>query len=267
MLDLNKYPAINLELADFDVSKIPVLQQKLQQQLIAIRIYGFTGTGKGSLSKVLNQELGIPYFESSSILRGATYICLEEGIEPKPENIAEIYSKFTVEPTPNQSLQIYYRGDIIPVGELKSAKVDALVPTLAKYRSIFYEMYYKAITSPKSSIILDGRGYNTPYISALAGQGYKLVYIFLDCSTQVRANRYLEARNPNWQDLKLEEKTELLNAFQIGVVERDEKDMEIWETQNIGIIHPETGYIDTSEMTFQEVKETALDFVYRSLGL
>lgn len=243
---------------------------------VIIRVFGFAGSGKGTLSSSLATILQIPNVESSFIFRGLTYLYLELGLESSFENSQKIFELLTCIPGESGELEVYYKDQKISKEVLKTPVIDQKVATYASVdynRELYYDKLIVFLQLIQNSCILDGRGANTKYIKVMESLGRKIVRIFLDASDTVKAQRYYSARIAKLMlaDSAFhegeKERQLILEEFKSGIVKRNEQDFATWINLDMGVITPDTVILDTTEMTPEEANQTAIKYIGTKLGL
>ena len=253
--------------------KTKLLRDSLNNTTV-IRVFGFAGTGKGTLSTELSKNLQLPNVESSLIWRGITWVYQDLGLNLSKENSDFVLSQMKVVPGKNKEILIEYKGQVVPRSDLKSQLVDSNV---AKYaaepylRDCYGRLLFEFVKSIKSSCILDGRGASPNYIQNLESGGFTIVRIFLDSSDEVKWTRYhgdylrkQKLKDVNFS-LDSEGEAKLYQEFYNGVVLRNKRDLQTWEELNMGVITDDSVVLDTSDMGVEVMTETALDYLYNRI--
>jgi cytidylate kinase len=264
------------------LKKESITEQQLQQLIqnfpsnVILRVFGFAGTGKGSLSAQLSNTLFIPNVESSLIWRGITWVYEDLGLELNIENSDIVLSKIEVVSGDKKDIRIRYKNELLERSVLKSALVDSKVSKYAAdsyLRDKFYILLADFLKNLNASCVLDGRGAYPPYIIEAEKSGIKVIRLLLDASEEEMSHRYYAAyvakqksKNPDYVETE-EEKQKMMLDFKQGISARNQQDWETWHKLNLGIITPETAVIDTTGLSIDEVTMTALSFVNRELGM
>lgn len=274
MLSFQPEAGIQVPKKTLNQNQITSFQQTFPQDII-IRICGFAGAGKGTLSKQLANILHIPNIESSLILRGITYGFVTLDLSFSKENTQKVLEKLNVNQDSEGNLIIAFNNQVLTKTELRSPEVDksvAYFSSLPEIREEYYKLLGKCISNSSTSCILDGRGVYPPYIKAAREAGKCVVLIFLDCSNQVKADRFIAAyavekqkTDPNFI-LSSEEKERIYNQYVETYDKRNQQDYETWINLDIGVTTEDTGIIDTSDMTVEEVTHTALSFIQEQIS-
>lgn len=265
MIDLSPYPN--------NIGKI--LQPKPDQfklgQKTIVRIFGLAGAGKGTLAKQLVDYYNIDNLETSYILRSATYIYLQLELEFNNDNTTKVFQQIEIT-FENKKLSFIWKKDLftkiqLTDLELRSNMVQEKVAILSG-NPLFRAQYYERINYILNHlicrpVILDGRGSNTPYLNQAENDGFKVIRIFLWADTQSSFERYKIAYKQRsqiniWSDND-EFKCKL--EFKTNIADRNLQDYQNAVSNNLGLLTPDTGIIDTSDLTPIQVLQVAVDFI------
>jgi len=262
-----------LEKATFSQDQLESLKNNLSKKVI-IRVYGLAGVGKGTLSESLAKSLQIPNLESSMILRIATFGYLKLGLELSDLNTQKVFEKIDIKVVDN-SLEFYFENKFVDRKSLKNPVIDKNVTDFSsdlfvrqKFDDTLDNLVQKVF---KTAVVADGRGAFEPYLLKAEKSGFKIIRVLLDSSDEIKAKRYYrgfikseKAKNPDF-DEKVINKQEFLKEFEKTVVQRNQKDITNILDKKIGLISKDSGLIETSNLSPQEVLETTLDFIAKSL--
>lgn len=260
---------IHLSKNSLTFDQIENIKSSLPKNVI-VRIFGFAGAGKGTLSQILSSYLSIPNVESSLIWRAATHIFEELTLPITPKNGKLVFSKIQTTTGEGNTLNIVYDGILLEKSVLKRSFIDEKVSIYSSVdflREEFYDKLVSFLKSISSSCILDGRGAYPRYIKDMEANGYNIIRIFLDARDDVKAERYylakigkLKLKNSNFVESE-SEKIKIINEFKLAIVERNKNDWETWLRLNMGTLTEDTGVLDTSDLNEQETAQTALAFI------
>jgi cytidylate kinase len=265
MIDLSPYPN--------NIGKIlnpRPYQFELDKKTI-IRISGLAGAGKGTLSKHLVDFYELGNLETSYILRSATWIYLQSELEFTKENTDIVFEQIHIEYINKQLQFIWNKVDGSKINlsdtELRSNKVQAKVSIFSGdpyFRIKYYnKINYILNNLIDSAVILDGRGFNTPYLNQAKQDGFKVVEIFLWSSEVSNYSRYKLAyinRNKiiDWSENN-EKNCQL--EFKTNISDRNIQDYENSLVNDLGALTHNAGIIDTSSLTPIQVLQVAVDFI------
>lgn len=213
-----------------------------------IALDGPAGVGKSTLAKQIARDFGLVFLNSGAWYRAVAWKALEAGLQPGQEedilDLAESLS-FTLE-----------KGELVVNGEptagrLHTAAVDgvvAQVSAIVPLRTLINTRIRNL--SHRIGIVVEGRDMTT--VAFPDAQ----VKFYIDASPEVRARRRFDER-PEGESFE-----QVLRAIQ----ERDHID----RTKPVGAlkISPEAHYIDTSDLTFEQVYEKVKNTIrlYHSPG-
>jgi cytidylate kinase len=267
MIDLSPYPN--------NIGKIlnPRPQQFELDKKTIIRIFGLAGAGKGTLAKQLVDYYNIDNLETSYILRSATYIYLQLGLEFNDQNTKKIFEQIDVSFYKNKLHFKWIKASNdkkdLSDTELRSNQVQAKVAIFSgnpEFRSQYYEkINYVLNNLIDCAVILDGRGSNTPYLNQAEKDGFKVIRIFLWASEKSNYERYKAAYKIRNEITGLywlpEDEAKCHAEFKVNISDRNIQDYENAVNNNLGLLTPETGIIDTSNLTPIQVLQVAVDFI------
>ncbi|MEM1312529.1 MAG: (d)CMP kinase [Patescibacteria group bacterium] len=250
-------------------SEIQDLVNRLPNNVI-FRVFGFAGTGKGTLSSNLATALSIPNVESSLIWRAITLIYEDLGLGLEDKNSDLVLAKLQVVHGAEKQLLVKYDSNIINRVSLKSPLVDSKVATYSAnsyLREKFYDLMIDFLSSINCSCVLDGRGAYPRYITGIEERGYKIIRLLLDASESEMAQRYYASyinkkliTDPDYVE-SASEKQLLLENFNKGIIARNDKDWETWNRLDLGTITEDTAIVDTTGMSIDEVFQSVLSYI------
>ncbi|MBQ0166175.1 MAG: (d)CMP kinase [Treponema sp.] len=204
-----------------------------------VAIDGPAGTGKSTIAKLISEKLNITFLNSGSFYRGITLTVLRRGVD--------ITDKEAVLQVAKDLKMDYVNSHLILDGEdveslLHSDAVDAnasQVSAIVPLRHVVNEKL-REITK-KLSVVCEGRDITTV---VFPNAEYKF---YLDASIDVQAMRRFKQ---GVSDLSLEEIKEAIRK-------RDEMDKN--KEEGSLKIAPDACYIDTSDLTIEQVCEIILN--------
>jgi CMP/dCMP kinase len=237
-----------------------------------IAIDGLAGSGKSTLGKQLSQLLNIPHVSSGIFYRVFTYIFVVNNVEFTQDNIDNIADDISFQVHKNE-LSILYKDNKVPMSELKNDAIDAALnrySTNIYFRESVSRLLVKMVQSLNQSFIIDLRGAYPTYIQELEKQNRSVIRLLLVAQTSIKAQRrvteYLESKYSKDQYYRSQEhQAELFQSILQKIIERDQGDIQSIIKTNIGLIHPQSGVIDTSEITQHQVVELALNYTQKCL--
>jgi CMP/dCMP kinase len=265
MIDISPYTnniATILDYHNFDSSKVKELPKKT-----IIRISGLAGAGKGTISKLLCNKIGLTNLETSYILRSATWIYENLGLEFNDHNTAKVFDQIEIS-LPHKSLEFRWQDQLLSDKELRSNLVQENVARNSG-NPFFRSQYYSKISYVlnnliNSPVILDGRGFNTPYINQAKEDGFNVICFFFWVSNESNFNRYKSAfleRN-NLLEINSLTKDQIKSEFKKNILDRNYQDYVNAEENNLGAIIPDSFLVDTSELNPDQVLEIVLNKIF-----
>ena len=213
-----------------------------------ITIDGPAGAGKSSIAKRAAHELGIKYLDTGAIYRAIALILAEAEVKPdNDEYLREALSDIRVELRDGKVLV----NDFDVSGEIRTPEVDELSSVYSALPVVRKALLGLQQEQEKyGSIIAEGRDVGSVVFPNAR------VKFFLTASPEARAKRRYTERISKGKEANYEE---ILAA----IIERDKND----STREAAPLSVPEGaiYLDTSEMTEDEVLKTILDYVKAAL--
>ena len=210
-----------------------------------IAIDGPAGSGKGTISKLLAKRLNAVYVDTGSMYRSLTYKVLRDNIDIYNE---ELVSKALEE----SNLEITVDGRNLLDGEditdyIRTEEINNNISILSSYPSVREQMREKQRAfSNNNDIVMEGRDITT---EVFPDADYKF---YLDASIEERTNRRVKQN----EELGLESNYEEIYE---SIKNRDYSDM----NREYGALKrtPEQIYIDSSNMTIEEVVDSMMEVI------
>jgi len=203
-----------------------------------VALDGPAGVGKSTIAKIIADKASLFYVNSGNFYRGITYYSIKRDLSLKnTKEIIELSKKIVFSIRNNK---LYINNEDIE-DKLHSDSVDALVAhisSIGKVRKIVNKAIKKCTSS--MNIIIEGRDITTV---VFPNADYK---IYLDASVETRAKRRFQQGTSS---LSLKEITE-------SIKERDSID--ILKPEGSLKISDDALYLDTSDLTIDEVCEKVL---------
>ena len=213
-----------------------------------VAIDGPAGSGKGTVTKLVGDELGLINIDT-----GATYRCValetlnkNIPIENK-EDIINLLDKINIEFLTEKDVQkVYLNGENVTT-KIRSKEVSKIVSQVSSIKEVRFKMVdLQRRLAEGKDVIMEGRDIGT-YVFPNAN-----VKIYLDATAEERAKRrYLQN-----QEAKIEmEYDEILQNIKM----RDKNDME----KEIGALKkaPDAVYIDSSNLSITQVKDKIIEII------
>ena len=217
-----------------------------------VAIDGPAGTGKGTIAKLIAQELGLINIDTGAMYRCITLQALREGITTieEREKLIEIEKSVKIQIESNNSnQQIFLNGENVST-EIRSLKVSAFVSqvsSIPEIRELMVNLQRKMAEG--KDVIMEGRDITTVVFPNAD------VKIYLDADIEERARRRYEENIEKGMQTTFEETLE-------AVKKRDYNDMH----KPVGAlkIAKDAIVVDTTKMTIEEVKEKVKDIILKA---
>ncbi len=215
--------------------------------LPVIAIDGTAGSGKGTLAKSLAKKLGFAYLDSGKLYRYIGFSLLRAGKDPENEALAiETAQKLKVNLKPEDLQDPSLSSDEAGLAASKIAIMAEVRKSLLDYQRQF------AQTPPENATgaVLDGRDIGT-IVCPNAD-----IKLYIDADIEIRAER-------RHKELQSNDISVTYDAVLADMRERDQRDA----SRKVAPMKPAIDAImfDTSKMSIDEVLETALSVIRKTL--
>ena len=216
-----------------------------------IAIDGPAGAGKSSIAKALSKKLGFVYIDTGAMYRAVALFFLENGIKDSSDNeIDNLLDKLDINIKYTDGEQRVFLNNVDVSDKLRQEEIGKLASRFSAVKSVRKKLVaLQRKLAKKENVIMDGRDIGTV---VLPNADLK---IYLSAGSKVRAKRrYLELIEKGFDRAALDEK-----AIENEIIKRDEADM----NREISPLKKaeDAYYMDTSNMTFNEVVSKILDMV------
>ncbi len=210
-----------------------------------IAIDGPAGAGKSSIAKAAAQELGFIYVDTGALYRTVGLAVFRAGILPDDANaVAALLPKLVVDLGFRENTQrVFLNGEDVseeirtPTISEYASKTSAIPEVRAFLLNLQRQM------AAEHNVLMDGRDIGTVVLPEAQ------LKVFLTASPEVRAKRRYKELLEKGQEVSYE-------SILAEVKARDYRD----EHREIAPLKPaeDAVYLDTSEMSFEEVKNTLI---------
>ena len=216
-----------------------------------IAIDGPAGAGKSSIAKALSKKLGFIYIDTGAMYRAVALFFLENGIKDGSDNETDkLLDKLDINIKYTDGEQRVFLNNVDVSDKLRQEEIGKLASRFSAVKSVRKKLVaLQRKLAKKENVIMDGRDIGTV---VLPNADLK---IYLSAGSKVRAKRrYLELIEKGFDKAALDEK-----AIENEIIKRDEADM----NREISPLKKaeDAYYMDTSDMTFNEVVSKILDMV------
>ena len=214
-----------------------------------VAIDGPAGTGKGTITKLIAQELGLINIDTGAMYRSITLEALRQGINSieEKEKLIEIAKNIKIEMTNNNGEQeIFLNGENVSK-EIRSTEVSGFVSqvsSIPEIRELMVNLQRKMAEG--RDVIMEGRDITTVVFPNAN------VKIYLDADVAERAKRRYKENKEKGMQATFEETLEAMKK-------RDHNDMH----KPVGAlkIAEDAIVVDTTNMTIDEVKEKVKEII------
>ncbi len=216
-----------------------------------VAIDGPAGTGKGTITKLIAQELGLVNIDTGAMYRCIALACLAKGMttNEEKERIIEIANKVNIQIQHNGAEQEIFLDDKNVSEEIRSQEATMMasqVSAIPAVREIMVNLQRKMAEGKE--VIMEGRDITTVVFPNAQ------VKIYLDATAEERANRRYKEYQEKGVNLEMTYE-EVLKTIE----KRDYDDSH----RAVGAlkIAEEAAVIDTTKMTIKEVKEKVKEII------
>ena len=217
-----------------------------------VAIDGPAGTGKGTVTKLISQELGLVNIDTGAMYRCITLQALRKGITTieEKEKLIEIAKNIEIQIQNNSGNQkIFLNGEDVTT-EIRSLEVSAFVSpvsSIPEIRELMVNLQRKMAEG--KDVIMEGRDITTVVFPNAK------VKIYLDADVEERAKRRYEENKVKGIQTSFAETLE-------AVKKRDYNDMH----KPVGAlkIAEDAIIVDTTKMTIEQVKEKVKTIILKA---
>lgn len=214
-----------------------------------VAIDGPSGTGKGTITKLIANELGLLNIDTGAMYRCATLQTLRQGITniEEKEKIIQITQNIDIKMKSEAGEQQIYLNDENVSKEIRSKEVSAFVSpvsSIPEVRKIMVDLQRKM--AQNADVIMEGRDITTVVFPNAN------VKIYLDASVEERAKRRYKENQEKGISMTYEEVLEAIKT-------RDYNDM----NKPVGAlkIADDAIVIDSTKLSIEQVKEQVKEII------
>lgn len=217
-----------------------------------VAIDGPAGTGKGTIAKLIAQELNLVNIDTGAMYRSITLEALRQGINSieEKEKLIEIAKNIKIEMTNNNGEQeIFLNGENVSK-EIRSTEVSGFVSqvsSIPEIRELMVNLQRKMAEG--KNVIMEGRDITTVVFPNAN------VKIYLDADVEERAKRRYKENKEKGMQTTFKETLEAMKK-------RDYNDMH----KPVGAlkIAEDAIVVDTTKMTIEEVKRKVNNIILKN---
>lgn len=206
---------------------------------LVIAIDGPAGSGKGTITKIISEKLGLVNIDTGAMYRCVALACINNGIKLEEEDkISEIAKKVKIEFDKDRNV---YLDGVDVSKRIREKDVSALVSPLSSIVAVREEMVKQQRKLAEGlDVIMEGRDITTV---VFPNADFKF---YLDATVEERTKRRFLQNQESGIDMSLEEIKEAIEA-------RDYNDMH----KEVGALKrtDDQIYVDSTNMSVEEVAD------------
>lgn len=206
-----------------------------------VAIDGPAGTGKGTITKAISQEMGLVNIDTGATYRCVALYTLKNNINlDEKQRIIDNLTNIQIDIKNKNGEQTIFLNNEDVTKEIRSKEVTAIVSQISSIKEVRYAMVdVQRKLAIGKDVIMEGRDITT-YVFPNAD-----VKIYLDADEQERANRRYKEMLEKGMQITFEEVLE-----NIKLRDKNDKEKEIGALK----IAEDAIYIDTTNLSIEEVK-------------
>lgn len=213
-----------------------------------VAIDGPAGTGKGTITKLVGEELGLINVDTGAMYRCVALEALRKNVsDTEIEKLEEILKDIKIEfKRENGNIIVFLNGEDV-TKEIRTPKINACVANFAALKCVRDKMTpLQQEMGKNSNIIMEGRDIGTVIFPKAD------VKIYLDASAEERANRRYKQNIENGIKQSYEE-----------VLENIKKRDFLETTRELNPLRKadDAILVDTTHLTIEEVKQKILEII------
>lgn len=213
-----------------------------------VGIDGPAGSGKGTVTKIIANKIGLTNIDTGITYRCVALECLNKGIKlDEKEKIIEVANnlKLNIENTKDGDV-VYLDGKNV-TKEIRSKEVTSIVSQVSSIKEVRFAMVeLQRKLAEGKDIIMEGRDICT-YVFPNAD-----VKIYLEASLEERTNRRYKEMQEKGIDIT---KEEVKNN--ISMRDKNDKEKEVGALK----LAPDSIVVDTTSKTIEEVVEKIIEII------
>ncbi len=213
-----------------------------------VAIDGPAGTGKGTITKLIAEELGLINIDTGAMYRCVALEALRKNIDDTEiEKVEEILKNIEIKfKRENGNIFVFLNGEDV-TKKIRTPEVNACVAKFAALKCVRDKMTpLQQKMGKNSDIIMEGRDIGTAIFPKAN------VKIYLDASAEERANRRYKQNIENGINQSYEDVLESIKQRDILETTRELNPLRKAEDATL---------VDTTYLTIEEVKEKILEII------
>lgn len=213
-----------------------------------VGIDGPAGTGKGTITSLISKELGLVNIDTGATYRCVALYTIRNNVKlEEKDKIIDLLDSIEIDIKNENANQIVFLNGEDVTQEIRSKEVTKIVSQISSIKEVRFKMVdIQRKLAEGKDVIMEGRDITT-YVFPNAN-----VKIYLDADEEERARRRYKEVKEKGIEMSYEEVLSNIRA-------RDKNDKE----KEIGalMIAEDATYIDTTNMTIEQVKQTILEII------
>ena len=213
-----------------------------------VGIDGPAGTGKGTITNLVAKDLKLNQIDTGAMYRAFTLYMLDNKVElDEIEKIKELLEKVKIDLIQEDDKETVFLNGKDVTKEIRSKSVTNFVSPVSSIIEVRIKMVeLQRKMAEGKNVIMEGRDITT-YVFPNAN-----IKIYLDADEEERAKRRYKEMQEKGIEMTYEE---VLNNIQIR--DKNDKEKEIGALK----IAPDAIYIDTTNLTIEEVKQKVEEII------
>ena len=213
-----------------------------------VAVDGVAGSGKGSITKIIAERLGLIAIDTGAMYRCVALECIRQQItSDELEKIKKVLENIDIQIIrENSEKLIFLKGKDVSK-EIRTTEVDAVVAKFAAIKEVREKMTpIQRKMGESNDIIMEGRDIGTVVFPNAD------VKVFLDCSVEERARRRYKQNIEKGIETTYEEVLESIKERHRLETERDIAPL---------VQAPDAIYIDSTGMTVEEEANAVIQLI------
>ena len=213
-----------------------------------VAIDGPAGTGKGTVTKIVSEKLNLIYIDTGAMYRAVCLKALKNKIEPEDTiKIEEILKDISIKLTRKDGKQqVLLDGEDV-TEEIRTPLVDSYVAKFAAVKQVREKMTpLQREMRSEGNIIMEGRDIGTVVFPDAE------VKIYLDATVEERANRRYKQNIEKGIECSYDEVLQSIKERHILETTREIAPLKQAD---------DAGYLDSTEITIEEVVEKVIQII------
>lgn len=213
-----------------------------------VAIDGPAGTGKGTITGLISKEMGLVNIDTGATYRCVALYAIKNNVKlEETQKIIELLDSIEIDMKNDNGVQtVFLNGEDVTT-EIRSKEVTKIVSQVSSIKEVRFKMVdIQRKLAEGKDVIMEGRDITT-YVFPNAN-----VKIYLDADEEERAKRrYKELQEKN-VEMSYEEVLE-----NIRIRDKNDREKEIGALK----IAEDATYIDTTNMTIEQVKQAVIEVI------